>query len=119
MKRRLTLDYTLGEGFLAPYLDGLRQGVARAGRCAACGRVALPPEPVCDCGARDPAIVALAGKATIIFRTTGADGDVGLVRFDGADSHSLARLDGFDHQTRGRIAPSADAALVLTPEVAP
>jgi uncharacterized OB-fold protein len=119
MKRTLILEYTLGEGFLAPYLDGLRRGVATAGRCAACGRVALPPEPVCDCGARDPAIVALAGNATIIFRTTGADGDVGLVRFDGADSNALARLDGFTDQTRGRIVPSADAALVLTPEGMP
>ncbi len=119
MKHRLTLDYTLGEGFLAPYLDGLRAGTAVAGRCAACGRVALPPEPVCDCGGRDPAMVALGGAATVLWRTTGADGDVGLVRFDGADSNALARLDGFTGETRGRIAPSAEAALVLTPEGAP
>jgi uncharacterized OB-fold protein len=119
MKRMLTLDYTLGEGFLAPYLDGLRSGTAMAGCCTACGRVALPPEPVCDCGGRDPTMVALAGTATVLWRTTGVDGDVGLVRFDGADSNALARLDGFARETRGRIAPSAEAALVLTPEVAP
>jgi uncharacterized protein len=119
MKRTLTLDYTLGEGFLAPYLDGLRSGTAMASRCTACGCVALPPAPVCDCGARDPAMVALAGTATILWRTTGTDGDVALVRFDGADSNALARLDGFTRETRGRIAPSAEAALVLTPEAAP
>jgi uncharacterized OB-fold protein len=119
MKRTFTLDYTLGEGFLAPYLDGLRAGAAVASRCAACGRVALPPEPVCDCGGRDAAMITLSGTATIILRTTGADGDVGLVRFDGADSNALARLDGFTDQTRGRVAPSAEAALVLTPEAAP
>jgi uncharacterized OB-fold protein len=119
MKRRLILAYTLGEGFLAPYLDGLRAGAAVASRCAACGRVALPPEPVCDCGGRDPAMVALAGTATIILRTAGADGDVGLVRFEGAETNALARLDGFSGETRGRIAPSAEAALVLRPEGAP
>ncbi len=117
MKRRLTLDYTLGEGFLAPYLDGLRQGEARAGRCSSCGRLALPPEPVCACGGRDPAMVTLSGGATVLWRTTGSDGDVALVRFDGADSHALARLDGFAGQTRGRIAPNTGAALVLMPEV--
>lgn len=118
MKRTLTLDYTLGEGFLAPYLDGLRKGEARAGRCPACGRVALPPEPVCACGAKDPQMVTLSGVATLLWRSSGTDGDVALVRFDGADCNSLARLDGFDRQTRGRIAPSAKAALFLTPEVA-
>jgi uncharacterized protein len=116
MKRALTLDYTLGEGFLAPYLDGLRKGEARAGRCPACGRVALPPEPVCACGGRATQMVTLSGVATLLWRTSGTDGDVGLVRFDGAQSNALARLDGFDRETRGRIASSADAALVLTPE---
>jgi uncharacterized OB-fold protein len=116
MKRTLTLDYTLGEGFLVSYLDGLRSGTAVASRCPACGRVALPPEPVCTCGAHDPVIMALPGLATVLWRSTGSDGDVALVRFDGADSNALARLDGFARQARGRITASAEAALVLIPE---
>ncbi len=105
MKRVLTLDYSLGEGFLAPYLAGLRKGEAQAGRCPACGRVALPPEPVCICGERNPEMVRLSGSATLLWRTTGSDGDVALVRFDGADSNALARLEGFAGQTRDGSPP--------------
>lgn len=119
MTPSITLDYTIGEGFLAHYLDGLRAGQARAGHCTACGRVALPPEPVCPCGGLMAETITLPGTATLLWRTTGADGDVALVRFDGADSTSLARLDGFADQTQGRLAASPDAALVLVPETTP
>lgn len=119
MKRRLTLDYTLGEGFLAPYLDGLRAGRAIAGRCATCGRTSLPPEPTCPCGARTSQPIPLTGEATVHWRTTGTDGDVALVRFDGADTLSLARLENFTDETRGHIIPAPHAALVLSPKATP
>lgn len=115
MKLALTLDYTLGEGFFAPYLDGLRAGQALAGRCAGCGRIALPPAPVCPCGQRGVEMLALSGLATLLWRSTGSDGDVALVRFDGADAPSLARLSGFGAQGRGRIAADPAAGLVLVP----
>lgn len=116
MKVTLTLDYDLGEGFLGPYLDGLRAGRAVAGRCGGCGRVALPPVATCVCGARGAGPVVLPGAATVVWRTTGADGDVALVQFDGADGPSLARLDGFGTGTRGCIRADAGGALVLGPE---
>jgi uncharacterized OB-fold protein len=116
MKRALTLDYDLGEGFLGPYLEGLRRGTAVAGRCTACGRVAMPPERICPCGARDPVAHPLGGAATVRWRTTGADGDVALVRFEGADTLSLARLQGFADQTHGRIVADPGAGLVLVPK---
>ncbi len=116
MKIALTLDYDLGEGFLGRYLEGLRRGVAIAGRCTACGRVAMPPERSCSCGAHQAVARELDGAATVQWRTTGADGDVALVRFEGADSMSLARLQGFVGQTRGRIVADPGAALVLVPE---
>jgi uncharacterized OB-fold protein len=119
MKQSLTLDYDLGEGFLAAHLDGLRRGDAIAGCCAACGRVALPPAQTCPCGAQGPVPRVLDGSATVLWRTTGADGDVALVRFDGADTLSLARLQGFDRQTRGSIAADPGAGLVLVPKDAP
>jgi hypothetical protein len=58
----------------------------------------------------------LSGTATLCWRTTGSDGDVALVRLDGADTLSLARLDGFDGQTRGRQRADPAPALVLSPE---
>ena len=116
MKLSLTLDYDLAEGFLGPYLSGLREGRAVAGVCVACHRVALPPEATCPCGARDFVTHTLAGTATVMWRTTGTDGDIALVRFDGADTLSVARLDGFGHQVRGVIAAQPDGALVIGPE---
>ncbi len=123
MKSVLTLEYELGEGFLGPYLSGLREGRAVAGRCMSCRRTTLPPEATCPCGAADFSQFTLPGTATVLWRTTGSDGDVALVRFDGSDTASLARLDGFAGQTkdpvRGRIVAARDAALVIVPQVAP
>jgi hypothetical protein len=78
--------------------------------------VALPPAATCVCGARGAVPVVLPGAATVVWRTTGADGDVALVRFDGADGLSLARLDGFGAAGRGVIRADAGGALVLVPE---
>ncbi len=116
MKRAVTLDYDLAEGFLAPYLSGLRDGRAVAGACSACGRVALPPEATCPCGASDFSAVPLSGRAAVLWRTTGTEGDVGLVRFDGADTLSVARLEGFSRQRRGVVMARPDSALVIGPE---
>lgn len=116
MKLGLTLAYDMAEGFLGPYLSGLREGRAVAGTCNACGRTALPPEATCLCGARDFSARPLSGKATVLWRTSGTDGDVALVRFDGAETLSMARLDGFSEQQRGVVAASPEGALVIVPE---
>jgi uncharacterized protein len=118
MKIRLTLDYDLGEGFLAPYLSGLQAGRAVAGRCGACLGVAMPPEATCRCGSRRIEPLALSGKASVLWRTTGLDGDVALVRFDGADTLTVARLEGFAQEVRGVLQARSDHALVVMPEVA-
>jgi uncharacterized OB-fold protein len=119
MRIAMNLDVTAGEGVLAPYLDGLRRGAAVAGHCTACGRTALPPEPRCRCGAAVTRMRALAGTATVLWRTTGTDGDAALVRFDGADTLSVARLEEAGAATRVRIVASDAAALVVTAETAP
>lgn len=116
MKFALTLEYEAAEGFLGPYLSGLREGRAVAGSCDTCGRTALPPEATCICGARDFSARPLSGEAAILWRTTGTDGDVALVRFDGADTLSVARLEGFSGQLRGVVAASPESALVIIPE---
>jgi uncharacterized OB-fold protein len=117
MNLTLTFDYTLSPGWLAPYLDGLREGRAVAARCDGCGRVSLPPERSCGCGASQSQFVTLAGSATIFSRTSGTDGDFALVRFDGADGLSVARLDGWTDETTGRLIASTSErpALILGP----
>ena len=108
------------EGWLGPYLSGLRAGLAIAG-CCPCGRVSLPPETRCGvCHGPVTAMVTLPGAATLIHRSTGADGDVALVQFDGATTASVAVLRGVEDQTRGMIAPAPAGRphLILTP-VAP
>lgn len=119
MTGALTLRDDGAGGWLEPYLDALRDGRAVASRCD-CGRVSLPPEATCPvCRLPVTASVTLADFATLIARTSGTEGDVALVRFDGATTASVAVLRGFTGQTRGRIAaaPADRPHLILMPEV--
>jgi uncharacterized OB-fold protein len=116
----LTLRDEGAAGWLEPYLAGLRLGQAIAGHCTDCGRVSLPPEAVCPvCRLPVTALVTLPGTATLIARTTGTEGDVALVQFDGATTASVAALRGFTNQTLGRIVatPADRPHLILMPEV--
>ncbi len=114
MKHRVSLDYTLGEGDLSDYLDGLRHGTAVGCRCRACGRTSFPPERVCPCrerandaGGLEPK--SLPGTAEILCRTDGLAGAFALVRFDGADNAAVCRLaDPAARGTRGRLRATAD-----------
>lgn len=115
MKVALTLNYDLSEGFFGMYLSGLREGKAVAGHCNACGRVAFPPEAMCICGARGFALRNLSGEASVLWRTSGQDGEVALVRFDGSDTLSVARLEGFSDEMRGALRAASDGALVIVP----
>jgi|GEM_PF-618956 len=97
MKHRLVLDYSLGRGGLAPYLDALAGGVALAGFCPRCGRTTFPPERRCRCepnGGSDaaPGHKELSGHAHVVFRTDGPSGHFALVRFDGADNQTVCRI---------------------------
>lgn len=96
MKHRLTLDYSLGEGELAPYLDGLREGQARALRCRTSSRVTFPPEHVYGSAANESAgsheWVTLTGTAEVIHRTDGPEGTFALVRFAGANNQAVGRI---------------------------
>lgn len=108
MKLRLTLEYDLAEGWLAPYIAGLRDGRAVAACCMDCKAVSFPPLRVCACGGRQSTWVALEGTAKVIWRAMGADGDFALVRFNGAATASVARVELMaPSETAGRIAPAA------------
>lgn len=94
MKRTVALEYTLGEGWLMPWLDGLRHGKAVASTCAACGEAQFPPLRACpSCHERSDGWRTLSGVGKILHRTTGADGDFAMIRFDGANGAAIARAD--------------------------
>ena len=91
MKRQVTLDYTLGAGWLTPWLDGLRDGKAVASTCSACETAYFPPLRNCpSCRENTNGWRTLNGGATVLFRTSGTDGDVAMVRFDGASNACIA-----------------------------
>lgn len=97
MKHRLTLDYALGRGALAPYLDALADGVALAGHCPHCDRTHFPPERRCQCAqggskGATPDPIRLTGQARIIFRTDGPAGSFALAQFQGADNQTVCRI---------------------------
>ena len=104
---KLELEYMLAPGWMAPFVDGLLAGVARARVCGACKRISFPPQRTCPCGGRDGGWTALTGVARIIHLTTGADGAFALVRFDGADTGAVARVVDIEAGDRvGRLAPA-------------
>lgn len=122
MKRTVALEYSLAEGWLSPWLDGLRTGKAVASTCAACGDAQFPPLRCCpNCGAPCDGWKTLEGGATVMFRTTGTDGDFALARFDGAGGGAIARCDALPPGAlRAELAPASGAdeppVLSLVPE---
>jgi len=120
MKRTVALEYSLGEGWLMPWRDGLRQGKAVASTCAACGEAQFPPLRACpSCRARSDGWCTLSGAGTILNRTTGADGDFAMIRFDGAKGAAIARAEAIPPDaTRASLAacPDDPPTLVLIAE---
>ncbi|MEP2531500.1 zinc ribbon domain-containing protein [Shimia sp.] len=92
MKHRLTLDYSVPVGDLAPYFDALAEGKALASECSGCGFVAFPARNLCGaCGCRDMKWRQLEGSARLLFRSDG-NSSFALVKFDGADTKSTVGL---------------------------
>lgn len=119
MDYRLTLDYTLTAGRMAPWIAALRRGEASGLSCDRCGRVHFPPTRCCECGSRQAHWVTLPGTATIVERSDGGNASFALARFDGADTLTTVHLQDFQSAAvRGRLAAAADGppAIVLVPE---
>lgn len=92
---------------MKPFVDGLIAGRAVALKCTSCAHVSYPPQRTCTCSDVSGDWITLSGDADIIFRTTGSDGDFGLVQFDGADTQAVVRLEMFSADSqRGQIAKS-------------
>ena len=96
---QMRLDYALQPGRMAPYFDALREGQALGRRCNACAAVSYPPLRICPCGERGGDWVRLSGRADVLWRATGADGDFALARFEGAARMATVRLRGFGDNT--------------------
>lgn len=114
----LDLRYTLQPGWLGPYVGALLQGQALAYACEDCGGVSFPPLKVCACGSLRQRWVQLSGRASVRFFSSGTDGRFGLVRFDGATTDAVARLEGFGATGRrgALVAAATDRpAIVLHP----
>ena len=114
----LHLRYNLAPGWLEPYVQGLQNGDAIASSCTNCSHTAFPPQLTCGCGASDRRWVKLDGYADIIHKTEGPDGSFALVRFKGADTATVVRLENLPVQDlHGQITKSANQLpqLVLGP----
>ncbi len=120
MKIALSLDYTIGEGWMLPWVDGLRDGKAVASVCSQCNQAQFPPTRLCpDCCTPSEGWKELSGGATILIRTTGSDGDFALARFDGSEGAVVVRAEGLaETATRGRLKAVAEdvPSLSLRPE---
>ena len=113
MTDRLTLDYRLPKGRLAPFFEALARGEALAARCTCCGCVQFPPANACPrCGSAGADWCRLGGDARLLHRTETPDAAFALVRFHGADTAALVRLT--DRTARGR-----EGRLVAATEEAP
>lgn len=122
MKLRLTLDYDLAEGWHAPWVAGLRDGRAIASACGTCGTAQFPPLRICPgCNSPSDRWQVLQGRAAILFRTSGSDGDFALARFEGSQGTAAVRLDGLPAEAVSgclRAVPDGPPALILGPDPA-
>jgi len=122
MKRQVSLDYSLSAGWLAPWLEGLRVGKAVASLCSACNEAQFPPLRFCPtCRQHSDGWRKLDGHADVLFRTKGTDGDIAMVRFDGANSACIACIEALPiGATRCVLTTSTDEpptpTLIVEPE---
>ncbi|MGI9477571.1 MAG: Zn-ribbon domain-containing OB-fold protein [Hyphomicrobiaceae bacterium] len=131
---QLKLEYRHAHGWIANFLEGLRNGEAWATRCTSCGACWCPPHRNCP---RDGAAMEwkrISGSGTLLqataysgvlpFQSETQPVTLGLIHLDGTENSMLARL-GFDlgealtglrvrlARTPGAIAHPAQAAWFL------
>ena len=120
MKYQVSLEYSLAEGWLAPWIEGLRQGKVVASHCTTCGAMQFPPLRVCpECKNPSDGWVTLSGRAVIQWRTDGTDGDFAMARFVGANRSTVLRSAHLPPDaTHGRLraCPEGPPILQLEPE---
>ncbi|MEP6017672.1 MAG: hypothetical protein ABJ251_04195 [Paracoccaceae bacterium] len=115
ISHHLVLDYNLTSGWMMPFIEGVKAGVATGRHCSDCAKVSFPPLRICPCGSANGTWVALSGQAEIIWRTDGSDGSFALARFEGANTLSSVKLiDVSADTTHGQlIASDGDLPMLL------
>lgn len=116
--REVHLSYNMAAGWLAPYVEALYQGRALGRACRSCQHTSFPPIYSCGCATPEPYWRHLSGRADILFRTNGLDGQYSLVRFASSTTMAVVRLVGLsddDHMGKLIAPPAGSPALILGP----
>ena len=115
ISHHLALDYTLSSGWMTPFVEGVKAGVATGRQCSDCPKVSFPPVRICHCGSTNGTWIGLSGQAEIIWRTDGCDGSFALARFEGANTLSSVKLIDVDADTtHGKlVASEGDQPMLL------
>ena len=104
IKQKLDLNYTLSFGKMTRWVIGLSEGKAIALKCSQCEKSSFPPQRICDCRSSKNEWIELNGKANILVKTSGVDGDFAIAKFEGSDNSAVVRLKGFKiNEINGKI----------------
>ena len=95
IKQKLDLNYTLSFGKMTRWVIGLSEGKAIALKCSQCEKSSFPPQRICDCRSSKNEWIELSGKANILVKTSGVDGDFAIAQFEGSDNSAVVSLKGF------------------------
>ena len=77
------------------WVIGLSEGKAIALKCIQCEKSSFPPQRICECSSSKNEWIELSGKANILVKTSGVDGDFAIAKFEGSDSSAVVSLKGF------------------------
>ena len=89
------------------WVIGLSEGKAIALKCSQCEKSSFPQQRICDCRSSKNEWIELSGKANILVKTSGVDGDFAIAKFEGSDNSAVVRLKGFKKdEMNGNISSS-------------
>ena len=118
ISKKIELNYNISFGKMSKWLTGLTEGFALALKCSLCEKVSFPPQKICTCGAYKNSWIKLSGVAEIVTITSGLDGNYGLVKFEGASTLTVVKLNNFKGtETFGKILKSSsqNPSIIITP----
>ena len=87
-------------------------------KCSLCEKVSFPPQKICTCGSYKNSWIKLSGVAEIVAITSGLDGNYGLVKFEGASTLTVVKLNNFKGtEAFGKIykSSSQNPSIIITP----
>ena len=89
---------------MTQWISALSEGKAIALKCSQCEKSSFPPQRICDCSSSKNEWIELSGKANILVKTFGVDGDFAIAKFEGSDNSAVVRLKDFKNdEMNGKI----------------